>query len=62
MEKETTHRAGTTHVGAMASLGVTPNCGKKKKIMARTWSDWNPIRELLRAHFRKEGAVVGVGE
>jgi hypothetical protein len=30
--------------------------------MVRTWTDWNLIRELLRASGLKEGAVVAVRE
>lgn len=57
----------TGNVGAPATAGVMPHHGKEKneetlRMMVRSWTDWNPIREPLGTSSFKEGAVVAVGE
>jgi hypothetical protein len=55
---------GAGNVEALATWdNFAPPFGKKKLwMMVKTWTDWNPIRKLLRISGLKEGAVVAVGE
>jgi hypothetical protein len=65
-EKVPAHKAGAGNVEAPATPGVMPPRGNERKkklwMMVRTWTDWNPIRELPAANGLKEEAVGTIGE
>jgi hypothetical protein len=58
--KKIVHGVGAANL-KHRSLGTVLPHQKRKCMMMRTRTDWNPIRELLETSALKEGADIAVG-